>query len=113
MNASQRLALARQAGIQPGVAVSASSTALTVRTSADGEKQPAHGAVVIVRWGLATLPGVLDEISISRPLLISTERWRHAQLPVPDRFHGVRAHAEIGGVTAAHEAAGGRSPPLT
>ena len=62
---------------------------------------------MIVRWGLAELPGVLDELSISRPLLISTERWRHVQLPVHDRFHGVRAHAEIAGVKAAREAAGG------
>ena len=62
---------------------------------------------MIVRWGLAELPGVLDELSISRPLLISTERWRHVQLPVHDRFYGVRAHAEIAGVKAAREAAGG------
>ena len=62
---------------------------------------------MIVRWGLAELPGVLDELSISRPLLISTERWRHVQLPVHDRFHGVRAHAEIAGVTAARESVGG------
>ncbi|HEX8006889.1 MAG TPA: iron-containing alcohol dehydrogenase [Trebonia sp.] len=62
---------------------------------------------MIVRWGLAELPGVLDEVSISRPLLISTERWRHLQLPVLDRFYGVRAHAEVAGVRAAREAAGG------
>jgi maleylacetate reductase len=62
---------------------------------------------VIVRWGLADLPGVLDELSITRPLLISTERWRRVQLPVRDRFHGARAHAEIAGVKAACEAAGG------
>jgi len=62
---------------------------------------------VIVRWGLAALPGVLDELSISRPLLVSTVRWRHLQLPVHDRFHGVRAHAEIAGIKAAREAAGG------
>jgi maleylacetate reductase len=62
---------------------------------------------VIVRWGLAELPGVLDELSVSRPLLVSTERWRHVQLPVRDRFHGVHAHAEIAGVKAAREAAGG------
>jgi hypothetical protein len=62
---------------------------------------------VIVRWGLAELPGVLDELSISRPLLISTERWRHVQLPVHDRFHGVRAHAEIAGVIAARESVSG------
>jgi maleylacetate reductase len=62
---------------------------------------------VIVRWGVAELPGVLEELSISRPVLISTERWRDLQLPVRDRFHGVGAHAEIAGVNAAREAAGG------
>src|SRR5919204_4009038 len=67
---------------------------------------PLH-TVVIVRWGLAELPGVMDELSISRPLLISTERWRHVQLPVRDRFHGARAHAEIAGINAAREAAAG------
>jgi maleylacetate reductase len=61
---------------------------------------------VIVRWGLAELPGVLDELTIARPLLITTERWRHLELPVHDRFHGVRPHSEIAGIRAAHEAAG-------
>ena len=61
----------------------------------------------MIRWGLAELPGVLDELSISRPLLISTERWRDVQLPVHDRFHGAGAHAEIARVNAAREAAGG------
>jgi maleylacetate reductase len=61
---------------------------------------------VIVRWGLDALPGVLDELSISRPLLVSTERWRHLPLPVADRFHGVRAHAEMAGVKAAGAAVG-------
>jgi maleylacetate reductase len=60
---------------------------------------------VIVRWGLAELPGVLDELSISRPLLIGSERWRHVELSAHDRFYGVRAHAEIAGVKAAREAA--------
>jgi maleylacetate reductase len=62
---------------------------------------------VIVRWGVAELPGVLDELSISRPLLISTERWRQLQLPVRERFHGVRAHAELAGIRAARRAARG------
>jgi maleylacetate reductase len=62
---------------------------------------------VIVRWGLAELPGVLDDLSISRSLVISTERWRHVQLPVHDRFHGVRAHAEIAGIRAARDVVGG------
>jgi maleylacetate reductase len=64
-------------------------------------------SVVIVRWGLAELRGVLDELSITRPLLISTERWRRVLLPVRDRFYGARAHAEIAGIRAARQAAGG------
>jgi hypothetical protein len=47
---------------------------------------------------------VLRELDISRPLLISTERWRELELPVPRRFHGVRPHAEVAGVRAALEA---------
>src|SRR5689334_21149133 len=61
---------------------------------------------MIVRWGLAELSAVLHELSVARPLLISTERWRDLQLPVDDRFHGVHAHAGIAGVDAAREAAG-------
>ena len=30
---------------------------------------------MIVRWGLDALPSVLEEVSVSDPLLISTERW--------------------------------------
>jgi maleylacetate reductase len=56
---------------------------------------------VIVRWGLEALPGVIDELSITRPLLISTERWHELELPVARRFDGVRPHAELAGVRAA------------
>ena len=62
---------------------------------------------MIVRWGLDELPGVLDELSVSEPLLISSERWRDFALPVAQRFHGVQPHAEIAGVRAAVEAAAG------
>lgn len=62
--------------------------------------------VAIVRWGLAELRGVLDELAISRPLLISSARWRDLEVPVRDRFYGARAHAEIAGIEAAREAAG-------
>jgi len=31
---------------------------------------------MIVRWGLDELPGVLEELSVRDPLLVSTERWR-------------------------------------
>jgi len=56
---------------------------------------------VIVRWGLSELPGVLAEIGSRSPLLISTERWRELELPVSERFHGVRSHAERHGVAEA------------
>jgi maleylacetate reductase len=62
---------------------------------------------MLVRWGLDALPQVLQELSIERPLLISSERWRSLELPVERRFYGVRPHAERTGVEGALEAAGG------
>jgi maleylacetate reductase len=62
---------------------------------------------MIVRWGLDELPGVLEELSVSEPVLISSERWRDFDLPVARRFHGVQPHAEVSGVRAAVEAAAG------
>lgn len=56
---------------------------------------------MIVRWGLDTLPSVLEELSVSDPLLISTERWRDVELPVTRRFYGVLPHAEVAGVRGA------------
>jgi alcohol dehydrogenase class IV len=62
---------------------------------------------MIVRWGLEALPGVLEEMSVNDPLLISTERWRELDLPVRRRFYGAQPHAEIAGVRAALAAAEG------
>jgi alcohol dehydrogenase class IV len=62
---------------------------------------------LIVRWGLEALPGVLEELSVRDPLLISTERWRDVELPVARRFYGALPHAEIGGVRQATEASAG------
>ena len=62
---------------------------------------------MIVRWGLEALPGVLEELSVSDPLLISTERWRELDLPVARRFYGALPHAEIAGVRAATERSAG------
>jgi maleylacetate reductase len=62
---------------------------------------------MIVRWGLDTLPGIFDELSVTRPLLISTERWRDFELPVARRFYGAQPHAEISGVREALAAAEG------
>jgi maleylacetate reductase len=60
---------------------------------------------MIVRWGLDALGGVLGELSIERPLLITEELWKELELPVAARFHGARPHAEIAGVRAATELA--------
>src|SRR5579863_9716062 len=56
---------------------------------------------MIVRWGLDELPRVFEELSVSQPLLISSERWREFELPVARRFYGVQPHAELTGVRAA------------
>jgi len=62
---------------------------------------------LIVRWGLEALPGVLEELSVGNPVLISTERWQDVELPVARRFYGALPHAEIAGVRAATEASAG------
>jgi maleylacetate reductase len=62
---------------------------------------------VIVRWGLDSLAGVLEELSIERPLLVTSERWAETDVPIERRFAGVRPHAERAGVEAAVEAADG------
>jgi maleylacetate reductase len=62
---------------------------------------------MIVRWGLDSLSGVLDELSVSEPLLVTSERWRELELPVARRFYGVQPHAEVTGVRAALAAAEG------
>ncbi|HST25944.1 MAG TPA: iron-containing alcohol dehydrogenase [Gaiellaceae bacterium] len=54
---------------------------------------------MIVRWGLDALGELIERYSA--PLLVSTERWRELDLPVTDRFHGVRPHAERAGVEEA------------
>jgi maleylacetate reductase len=54
---------------------------------------------VNVRWGLEALPELLA--SCEQPLLVSTDRWRDLALPVAERFHDVRSHAERAGVDAA------------
>ena len=62
---------------------------------------------MIVRWGLDELRPVLDELGIRRPLLVTSERWRALELPVAERFHGVRSHAPVETVEAAIGAADG------
>jgi maleylacetate reductase len=60
---------------------------------------------MIVRWGLESLEEVLAELSVNAPLLITEELWQDVELPVAQRFHGARPHAEITGVNAAAELA--------
>jgi maleylacetate reductase len=62
---------------------------------------------VIVRWGLAELPGLLDELGVERALLVTSERFGDLDLPVAVRFTGVRPHSPIDVVEAATDAARG------
>ena len=60
---------------------------------------------MIVRWGLDSLPAVLEEVGTERPLLITTERWRDLDLPAATAFYGVEAHVPARCVEAAIAAA--------
>ncbi|MGZ8649560.1 MAG: iron-containing alcohol dehydrogenase [Solirubrobacteraceae bacterium] len=62
---------------------------------------------MIVRWGIDSLSAVLAELSVQRPLLVTSERWADLELPLERRFSGVRPHAEVEGVQAAVAAAAG------
>ena len=60
---------------------------------------------MIVRWGLEELERLLVELGISRPLLVTSERFVELELPVETRFAGVRRHAPVETVSAAIAAA--------
>jgi maleylacetate reductase len=60
---------------------------------------------VIVRWGLDGLGGLLGELGIERPLLVTSERLAGLDVPVALRFTGVRRHSPVETVAAATEAA--------
>jgi maleylacetate reductase len=62
---------------------------------------------VIVRWGLDGLAGLLAEVGIERPLLVTSERFAELDVPVAARFAGVRRHSPVETVGAATEAAAG------
>lgn len=62
---------------------------------------------MIVRWGLTDLAALLAELGISRPLLVTTERFGELELPVATRFSGVRRHAPVETVSSAVAAAHG------
>jgi alcohol dehydrogenase class IV len=60
---------------------------------------------VIVRWGLEELEGILGDLAIRKPLLVTSSRFAGLELPVVDRFVGVRRHAPTETVAAAVAAA--------
>jgi maleylacetate reductase len=62
---------------------------------------------VIVRWGLDALPSVLTEVGASKPLLVTTERWRDLDLPAENVFYGVQRHGSPETVAEATSAAEG------
>ena len=62
---------------------------------------------MIVRWGLGELEPLLREVGIERALLVTSSRFSALELPVAERFTGVRSHAPVEVVAAATEAAAG------
>ncbi len=62
---------------------------------------------MIVRWGLAELGPVLAEVGSTHPLLITSNRFADADVPVERRFTGVRTHTPADSVAAAVEQAAG------
>jgi maleylacetate reductase len=60
---------------------------------------------VIVRWGLAALGPLLDELGSERPLLVTSARFADIDVPVVRRFTGTRRHAPLDVVAAATDAA--------
>ena len=60
---------------------------------------------MIVRWGLAELDGLVKELGLERPLLVTSARFAELDVPVTDRFVGVRRHAPRDVVAGATDAA--------
>lgn len=59
---------------------------------------------MIVRWGLAQLPGLLRELEINEPLLVAGERWTGTGLGIRTKARWTEVPSEQ--VTAAAESAG-------
>ena len=60
---------------------------------------------MIVRWGLDELAPLLEELGLERPLLVTSARFAELEVPVANRFAGVRRHAPVEVVAAVTEAA--------
>ena len=60
---------------------------------------------MIVRWGITELGPLLREVGSERPLLVTSRRFEAIDIPVENRFAGVRTHAPTETVEAATRAA--------
>ncbi len=60
---------------------------------------------VIVRWGIDELGPLLGELGIERALLVTTGRFASLDLPVAERYAGVRRHSPVETVAAATQTA--------
>ena len=56
---------------------------------------------MIVRWGIDELGGLLGELGIRRPVLVTTPRFAELELPVRARFSGVQRHSPLETVAVA------------
>jgi maleylacetate reductase len=48
-----------------------------------------HINEVIVRWGLAELSGLVEEVGMKRPFAVASDRWSHLDLPRAGRWRQV------------------------
>jgi maleylacetate reductase len=62
---------------------------------------------VIVRWGIHEVGPLLGELGVERPLLVTSARFADVDVPVADRFSGVRRHSPVDVVAVATAAAAG------
>ena len=62
---------------------------------------------MIVRWGLGELGPLLAELGLERTLLVTSPRLADLDVPVADRFAGVRRHAPVDVVASATDASAG------
>jgi maleylacetate reductase len=62
---------------------------------------------VIVLWGIHQVGPLLGELGIERPLLVTSARFADVNVPVADRFSGVRRHSPVDVVAVATAAAAG------
>jgi maleylacetate reductase len=65
---------------------------------------------VIVRWGLAELSGLLEELGIARPFLVASTRWDELEIAAAERWNVIPSHRiEVPGAVDGIVAVGGGS----